>query len=114
MPDLLRQADVGLLPVAGDDLWLRCKSPTKLFEYMASGLPVVASSVGEVTHVIQHERSGFLAANETEFADGILRIATDAPFRKRLSQAARERIETHFSLPVLGEKLFRFLTNTFA
>lgn len=113
MPDFLRRADVGLLPVAGNDLWLRCKSPTKLFEYMAAELAVIATSVGEVIHAVEPGRSGLLAANETEFADCILRVASDPPLRERLGLEARTRIETRFSLPILGETLHSFLAKTF-
>lgn len=113
MPNLLREADVGVLPLAGDDRWIRSKSPTKLFEYMSAGLPVVASAVGEVTHVIDHERSGLLAESEDAFADALVRLANDAKFRETLSANARQRVEANFSLPVLGERLYHFLGTLF-
>ncbi|MBN1295172.1 glycosyltransferase family 4 protein, partial [bacterium] len=66
MPGKLAAADVGLLPFASDSMWVRSKSPTKLFEYMASGLPVIADAVGEVRHVIESGVSGILAANQDD------------------------------------------------
>jgi glycosyltransferase involved in cell wall biosynthesis len=113
MPQLLQNADVGLLPVAGNDLWLQSKSPTKLFEYMALGLPVIATAVGEVTHVIQHNQSGILANSKNEFSSALRTIANNLEFRRTIGTNARERIVSNYSLPVLGDKLYSFLLKLF-
>ncbi len=113
MPQLLQTMDIGVLPLDGDDQWLRCKSPTKLFEYMAAGLPVVSSKVGEACHVIEHLNSGFLAENTAGFEEGLLFLAQDVELRKKMGLAARQRIETEYALPVLGERLRNFLQSLF-
>ncbi len=113
MPKLLRESDVGLLPTIGDDLWLRCKSPTKLFEYMASGLPVIASRIGEVQYVMEHLQTGILARNQEEFTQFIVRLAKDESLRQKLGSQARKQVQEHFSLPVLGENLYLYLKETF-
>ncbi len=111
MPDVLRNADIGLLPTAGDDLWLQSKSPTKLFEYMASGLAVVASAVGEANHVINHLKSGMLARDEYELGECILRLAQNKELRDTVGKNARQTVQDNFSLPILGENLYLFLKN---
>lgn len=105
MPAMLREADVGLLPLTGDTLWARSKSPTKLFEYMSAGLTVVASAVGEPIHVIRDGVNGFLAADAETFARRMIDAGRDADLRRRLGTAARETVLADYSLPVLGEKL---------
>jgi len=109
MPALLRQADVGLLPFAGDSKWFRSKSPTKLFEYMASGLAVVASAVGEITYVIDEGKNGFLVDGAHGFADRMIQLVENPELRAGVGAAAREKAVQDYSLPRLAERLHDML-----
>jgi glycosyltransferase involved in cell wall biosynthesis len=113
MPDILAGADIGLLPFSMDNQWIRSKSPTKLFEYMASGIPVIADAIGEVTHVIQDGQSGILATSQQSFNDAMIGLADNRDLRLLLGAAARKRVETHYSIPVLVDRLARFLDMLF-
>ncbi|MCA9414916.1 MAG: glycosyltransferase family 4 protein [Candidatus Omnitrophica bacterium] len=109
MPSILREADVGLLPFSVDNLWFRSKSPTKLFEYMASGLAVVAWNLGEVKYVIEDGVNGFLSNDRDEMIHSMTQIAKDKELRHKLSTNARQTIEERYSHEVLGEKLADFV-----
>lgn len=109
MPSLLREADIGLLPFALDNEWVRGKSPTKLFEYLATGLPVVATAIGEVRHVLQDGENGLLAESEDKMVEGMLRLARDRDFRNRVGANARETAVGSYSQEVLGDRLAEFL-----
>lgn len=109
MPSVLREADVGILPFAVDNEWVRSKSPTKLFEYLASGLSVVASRVGEVQYVIQHGENGWLASDIDEMAEGMRVFAKDREFRRKIGHQARLTAIDRYSHEVLGDRLAGFL-----
>jgi glycosyltransferase involved in cell wall biosynthesis len=72
-------------------------SPTKLFEYMASGRPIVASAVGQIAEVLADDGSALLVApNDAEaLAAAVIRLIDDACLRARLGQAARLAAEQH-------------------
>lgn len=111
MPRVLAAADIGVLPLIQTDRWTRAKSPTKLFEYMAAELAVVASRNGEAAHVVTDGRDGLLADDEETFAAALVRLAADAALRRRLGEQARRTVIDHYSLPVLGRKLHAVITS---
>src|SRR5882672_581080 len=73
-------------------------SPTKLFEYMAAGRPIVASAVGQIADVLQDERSALLVPPDDPdaLAAAIVRLVDDPCLRIRLGAAARQAaVERH-------------------
>lgn len=73
-------------------------SPTKLFEYLSMGKAIVASRLGQIGKIIEHEENGLLVApgDVNELAAAIARLADDAEFRERLGvQARRTAIEKY-------------------
>lgn len=74
-------------------------SPTKLFEYMGLGRPVVASDLEQIGEVIEHERTGLLCppGDVEAAAAGVQRLLDDPALRKRLAGAALEVAATRYS-----------------
>jgi glycosyltransferase involved in cell wall biosynthesis len=73
-------------------------SPTKLFEYMASGRAIVASSLGQLAEVLEHGRTALLVepGSPDDLARAVRRLVTDPVLRRRLGDAAREAaVERH-------------------
>ncbi len=70
-------------------------SPTKLFEYMAAGRPIVASAVGQIAEALVDEQSALLVPPDDAdtLCAAILRLVDDACLRTRLAQAARQAAE---------------------
>jgi glycosyltransferase involved in cell wall biosynthesis len=66
-------------------------SPTKLFEYMAVGKAIVASRLGQIGDVLEHERTALLTepGNVHELKAAVERLALDSELRERLGFAAR-------------------------
>jgi glycosyltransferase involved in cell wall biosynthesis len=70
-------------------------SPTKLFEYLASGRPVVASRLGQIGRVVEHEETGLLfePGDAEAFQAAVLRLVDHPEERRRMGERARQRAE---------------------
>jgi glycosyltransferase involved in cell wall biosynthesis len=95
MPAMLRAMDVAVAPyLEMPDFYF---SPLKLYEYLASGLPVVASDAGEIGTLIRHAETGVLVpcGNVAALADSLIELQRDQSLRSRLGNAARLEAERH-------------------
>ena len=101
MPAALAAADIGVAPFdvgAHAPLSLGFYwSPLKMFEYMASGLPVVAPAVDRIPRLVADGTEGILYGQGNDaLADALLRL-TDPDLRARLGGAARARAVREYS-----------------
>jgi len=69
-------------------------------EAMAMEVPVIASRIGGLQEVVEHERTGVLVApgDAVALADAIQRLTQDPGMRKKMGEAGRRRVENHFSI----------------
>jgi len=67
---------------------------------MGSGIPVVSTAVSGIPELISSERDGLLVppGSPVELADALERLLASPELRKRLTLAARRKIETQFSI----------------
>ena len=96
--------DVGIMPLL-DGPFERGKCGYKLIQYMACGLPVVASPVGVNAEIVEHGVNGFLANSPQEWEDALTTLLTDPALRQRMGHAGRRKVENHYSLQVTGPRL---------
>jgi glycosyltransferase involved in cell wall biosynthesis len=100
--------DIGIMPL-DDNEFQRGKCALKLLQYMAAGLPAVASPVGVNAAVVLPGITGFPARTKTEWHEALAKLIRDAGLRARLGQAGRQRCVADYSvkrwLPVLLEIL---------
>ena len=96
IPCLLGRMGVAVAPYPKlDDFYF---SPLKLFEYMAAGRAIVASSIGQVAEILQHGRNGLLVrpADTKELAESIRLLRSNTELRRKLGQTAqREAFAKH-------------------
>lgn len=90
---LLRTCDLAAAPypdVPEDESYF---SPLKVFEYLAAGLPVVASSVGQLPELLAGTDAGLLVApsDPQALARALDGLAADRERRERMAAAARTR-----------------------
>jgi glycosyltransferase involved in cell wall biosynthesis len=90
IPDTLKDKDAGLC-LWEDKPWWRFNPPTKLFEYLAAGLPVLASDICTHTHYIADWRNGLIFQYDSEaLAVAIRSLWTRRHELPTLKQQARE------------------------
>lgn len=95
----LRGIDIGIMPLV-DDEWTRGKCGFKALQYMALGIPVVASPVGMSTEIIEDGINGFLAESDAEWIEKLSRLIEDKALRHRLGAKGRETVENRYSLKI--------------
>jgi glycosyltransferase involved in cell wall biosynthesis len=97
--ELFNTCDIGVYPLADDD-WARGKCGFKAIQFMACGVPVIASPVGVNRDIIEDGVNGFLAATAADWHGKLARLVSDAGLRQRMAAAARRTIQERYSLDV--------------
>jgi len=100
--------DIGIMPLM-DDPWERGKCGYKLIQYMACGLPVIASPVGVNRDIVTHGETGFLATTEAEWRAALGTLLEDRELRRRMGQAGRRMVEASYSIQSQGLRVAQLL-----
>jgi glycosyltransferase involved in cell wall biosynthesis len=80
-----------------DDEWAQGKCAFKLIQYMACGIPVIASHVGANADVVTPE-CGFLARTSSDWERAFEELYDHPEIRYAMGRAGRARVEKHYSL----------------
>jgi glycosyltransferase involved in cell wall biosynthesis len=97
--DEMRRFDVGIMPLP-DEPWARGKCGFKLIQYMACGLPVVASPVGVNAEIVDDGVNGFLATTSANWVQALEALRADVELRLRMGAAGRKRVADGYCLAV--------------
>ena len=100
--------DIGIMPLP-DEPWARGKSGYKLIQYMACGLPVVASPVGVNADIIDVGATGLLATTPEQWRAALSRLIDDAELRRAMGAAGRARVVAAYSLQVHAPRLIEMM-----
>jgi len=94
---ILRKMDIFVLPS------LRETFSVATLEAMATGLPVVVTTVGSMAEMVEDGRTGFLIEpnSVTALADRIAAVLADESVARTVGRAARERVEQAFTLDTM-------------
>lgn len=97
---LVKHADVSLLMSTWDN------APYSALEVMAAGRPLVASDVGGLPEMVDHERTGLLArpGDAGAHVEAVSRLIEDADLREALGAAARRTVEDRYTDTVMAER----------
>ncbi|HRH24011.1 MAG TPA: glycosyltransferase family 4 protein [Candidatus Paceibacterota bacterium] len=90
-------ADVLILPNTGKNVMSsRYTSPLKLFSYMASGIPIVASDISSIREILNESNAMFVTPDDSmALAQGIKKTLTDLSVSEKRAEKARDDVELH-------------------
>jgi hypothetical protein len=106
--ELFGRFDVGIMPLPDGD-YTRAKAGFKLLQYMASGVPVVASPVGVNRDLVERSGSGFLARTPAEWEEGLRTLAEDPSLRRRMGSSGRAFVKQYADVAGQTQTLLRVL-----
>ena len=93
----LHKIDIGLYPLIQTD-WALGKGGLKALQYMAAGIPAIATNFGTVKDFITHERNGFLVESTKQWVNAIKMVAENTKLRNNIIINARNTVETNYSV----------------
>jgi glycosyltransferase involved in cell wall biosynthesis len=105
----VQSMDIGIMPLP-DEPWARGKSGYKLIQYMACGLPVIASPVGANATIVDHGKTGLLAGDASGWRAAFGSLLADRDLRARMGLAGREKAVRDYSLQSQAPRLIEVLT----
>ena len=102
--------DVGIMPLI-DGPFERGKCGYKLVQYMAGGIPVIASPVGVNRQIVEPGINGYLAESTEDWLLALHDLMNNASKRAKMGQAGRQKAEQMYNLHVTAPKLMRLLSS---
>ena len=110
----LQRFDIGLYPLPNEQ-WVLGKSGLKALQYMAVGLPVVATAIGANYRVISDEETGFLVNTEEEWLLALKKLIGNGALRESFGKNGRAKVESSYSIKATAPiylKIINELTKT--
>jgi glycosyltransferase involved in cell wall biosynthesis len=106
----LQSFDIGVYPLSFDD-WVIGKSGLKAIQYMAFGLPTVATNVGTTPNIIRDGENGLLVRTDEEWLEALERLIRNPALRRRLGEAARRDAVDKYSTRAVAAEYRRVLAD---
>lgn len=111
IPYILKSADVLVLPNSPiSEESIKYTSPVKLGEYMASGVPIVASDLPSIRAIVSEKAAMFFKSDDAEsLRNGILKLIEDEAFASNLSVNALKEVEK-YTWKTRAQKILKFIS----
>ncbi|MCC7051162.1 MAG: glycosyltransferase family 4 protein, partial [Bacteroidia bacterium] len=93
----LQRIDIGVYPLPNED-WVYGKSGLKALQYMALGIPTVATAIGANFRIIENEETGFLVNTKEEWKEKLELLCNNPELRKKIGMAAALKVEKEYSI----------------
>ena len=92
----LNQIDIGLMPLP-NNLWTKGKCGLKILQYLAVGIPTIASNVGMNSEIIANGKNGYLINNKKEWETYLKKILNNPKSISKMRLNCRKIVEKNFS-----------------
>jgi glycosyltransferase involved in cell wall biosynthesis len=114
MPRYIASADVGLCLYEEVDFYPGFYfSPLKLFDYMACGLPIVGSDVGQIRRVLAESGGGILTGTDVDgVVDALRLLKRDRRLRQDMGGRGREAVIARYNWDAVASRTEEILEET--
>jgi glycosyltransferase involved in cell wall biosynthesis len=110
IPDLLYNSDIGLVPYLSND-YMNLALPTKAFEYIATGLPVVSSLLDDLSKTFSNDSISYVGENDPQqLAEKVIELCQNPEKRKSQAQKAYEKMRL-ISGKIMAERYVSLIHN---
>ena len=105
--------DILLMPTSAELSYSRFTSPLKLFEYLASGRPVICSDLPVLREIVKHEQNALLfkADDPESLADAVRRLRADNALGSALARRARRDV-VRFTWESRAGRILEYISET--
>ena len=97
----LQSFDIGIYPLPLDS-WVQGKSGLKAIQYMALGLPCVATDVGTTPMIIKDKVNGRLVKSDDEWLEALEDLVRHPKSRRIIGEQARQEVISKYSVHTIG------------
>ena len=101
--EALSSSDIGLMPLT-DDTWTRGKCAFKILQYMAAGLPCVASSVGANFEAVIDGTTGFLVSKLDDWFRVLKILLNSDEKRMTMGKKGQAFVRQHYDTRVITKQ----------
>lgn len=92
----MRASDVLVMNYPNTEYYRSFMSPMKMFEYMASGRPIVTTDLSAIREILDDDSAVFVAPDSNDALEqGILKLLNDGNFGKTIANTALEKVKSH-------------------
>ncbi len=103
----IERFDVGVMPLERTE-WAEGKCGLKMIQYMAAGVPAIASPVGVNQQYVTESGGGLLAENDAEWQKQLDKLLADQDLRREMGHAGRVYVQQNLTVAVQAPRLIDF------
>jgi glycosyltransferase involved in cell wall biosynthesis len=105
----LHQFDIGIMPLPPNDPWMKYKCAAKLLQYLAVGIPAVASPVGVNADILAGNQVGFAANNIDDWIVHLRTLLDDVSLRQQMGDRGRDIVHQQYTIEANWQRLEKVL-----